>query len=222
MEKTNTSLKSVTITAVTIIFSCFQTWAKYNIQKFDIRDGLSSNYIMSITQDKYGYLWFASDEGLTQMDGSSFKAFYKNDTDNSLPANALNVVLADKVQPYVWIGTQRDGLARYNIEEGTFKSYQHKDGDPNSLATNDITAIVHCDNSKLWLGTFWRGVELMDKEKGTFTHYNTKTVKGMPEDRVWCLTDDGQGKLYVGHDRCGMSIMDIKRRTAYNIYASSG
>lgn len=40
MEKTNTSLKSVTITAVTIIFSCFQTWAKYNIQKFDIRDGL--------------------------------------------------------------------------------------------------------------------------------------------------------------------------------------
>lgn len=222
MEKTNTSLKSVTITAVTIIFSCFQTWAKYNIQKFDIRDGLSSNYIMSITQDKYGYLWFASDEGLTQMDGSSFKAFYKNDTDNSLPANALNVVLADKVQPYVWIGTQRDGLARYNIEEGTFKSYQHKDGDPNSLATNDITAIVHCDNSKLWLGTFWRGVELMDKEKGTFTHYNTKTVKGMPEDRVWCLTDDGQGKLYVGHDRCGMSIMDIKRRTAYNIYKGKG
>lgn len=222
MKTTKACIRRVIVIATAVVFCCLQTWAKYNIQKFDIRDGLSSNYIMSITQDKYGYLWFASEEGLTQMDGSSFKAFYKNDTDSSLPGNALNVVLADKEQPYVWIGAQRDGLARYDIETGTFKSYRHNDDDPNSLATNDITSLAYAGSGKLWLGTFWRGVELLDKQKGTFSHYSTKTVKGMPEDRVWCLADDGQGKLYIGHDRCGMSIMDIKSKTAYNIYKGEG
>lgn len=215
----NTTIKISRITTVIIllIYCCIPSWAKRNITKFDIRDGLSSNYIMSITQDKYGYLWLASEEGLTQMDGSSFMAFYKNDSNNSLPGNALNIVLADKELPYVWIGTQRDGLSRYNVEDGTFKSYRHNDNNPLSIATNDITAIEHADSCHLWLGTFWRGVELMDKQKGTFCHYNTKNVKGMPENRVWCVADDGQGHLYIGHDRYGVSVMDIKTRTAYNI-----
>lgn len=217
METTKNCLKSTAIVAIVTVFCCLQAWGKRNIVKFDIRDGLSSNYIISITQDKYGYVWFASEEGLTQMDGSTFTAFYKNDTGNSLPANALNVVLADKDRPYVWIGTQRDGLARYNVEDGTFKTYQYKNGASHSLATNDITDIAHAGNGRLWLSTFWHGVELMDIKKETFTHYNTKNVKGMPEDRVWCVCDNGQGKLYVGHDRCGVSVIDIKARTAYNI-----
>lgn len=217
MKRANYKCGKKAAVTLTFIYCFLQTWADYNIMRFDIRDGLSSNYIMSITQDKYGYVWFASEEGLTQMDGSLFTAFYKNDSENSLPANALNVVLADKQLPYVWIGTQRDGLARYDIENGTFKSYKHKKGNPHSLATNDITAIDHAGDDKLWIGTFWQGVELFDKQKETFTHYNTKTVKGMPEDHVWCLAYDGQGKLYVGHDRYGISIIDIKTRTAHNI-----
>lgn len=44
-----------------------------------IEQGLSNNYVVSITQDKQGFLWFATEEGLNKFDGTRFTTYYKND-----------------------------------------------------------------------------------------------------------------------------------------------
>jgi signal transduction histidine kinase/ligand-binding sensor domain-containing protein/AraC-like DNA-binding protein len=163
-------------------------------------------------------MWFATIDGLSCFDGYKYSSFYQNRQkgENSLSGNALNVVLADKEQPVIWIGTQRDGLDAYNYEKGVFTIYKHKKKDKSSLATDDITGILEADNGKLWISTYWQGVDLFDKHSNTFTHYNKETVKGLPANGIWSMARDKHGYLYLGQVDNGLTIIDVKRRAAVN------
>ena len=194
-----------------------------NIRKFDIRNGLSSNYVNGIAQDKYGYLWLATEEGLTSLDGTEFRPFSPTACQFGSKEVPLNEVYSDAKEPIVWVGSQRDGLYAYNVETEQLTRYVNNPRDAKSIATNDITAIAPAaDSAKLWIGTFWLGAELLDKRSGTFSHYNKSNVEGMPENHVWDVADDGHGHLYVGHVNEGMSIIDIARRKALNIKKGEG
>ncbi len=56
--------------------------AKYNFEKISIEQGLSSSGVYSIFQDRKGFLWFGTENGLNRYDGYSFKIF-KNEPDDS-------------------------------------------------------------------------------------------------------------------------------------------
>ena len=76
----------------------------YVIKRLGVEDGMSSNYVVSVTQDKKGYLWIATESGLNRFDGRQFNIYTKNNS--GLSGNELNVVLADPYENKVWIGTQ--------------------------------------------------------------------------------------------------------------------
>lgn len=96
------------------LLSTFQLIAQsHSVKRLGIEQGLSNNYVVSITQDKQGFLWFATEEGLNKFDGTRFTTYYKNDLtqDNQgITGNELNRVYADTKRPIIWIATQRDGL----------------------------------------------------------------------------------------------------------------
>ena len=179
------------------------------IKVLGYQEGLSSNYVVGIAQDKYGFLWFATEEGLNRFDGSNFQAIYKT---NGLPGNELNCVADDAKKPVMWIGTQRDGLCAFDYETNLFTYYKHDDKNPRSLITNDITSLYPASDGQLWISTYWRGVDRFNPTTGTFTHYNNETVKGLSSNKTWCVMDDGNGRLYIGHVLGGMSIIDLKRQ----------
>lgn len=47
------------------------------IRHLGMRQGLSNNDVVDITQDKRGFLWFATEEGLNRFDGTRFISYYK-------------------------------------------------------------------------------------------------------------------------------------------------
>lgn len=73
----------------------------YVIKRLGVEDGMSSNYVVSVTQDKKGYLWIATESGLNRFDGRQFNIYTKNNS--GLSGNELNVVLADPYENKVWI-----------------------------------------------------------------------------------------------------------------------
>ena len=80
----------------------------YSVKRLGIEQGLSNNYVVSIAQDKQGFLWFATEEGLNKFDGTRFITFYKNDpskNSQSITGNELNRIYADPERPIVWIAT---------------------------------------------------------------------------------------------------------------------
>lgn len=68
------------------LFSSFSYSQGYFFNSFSEKDGLSSDNVYKVIQDKKGYLWFATDFGVSRYDGSSFKNFSTNEgiTDNEV------------------------------------------------------------------------------------------------------------------------------------------
>lgn len=115
---------------------------KYQVRPLDLEQGLSCNYVVSIAQDKYGFLWFATEEGLNRFDGNSFFTYYKQRDRKGISSSELNCVIDDAKEPVVWIGTKNDGLNSFNYQTEEWHSYKHDGKNPSSIATNDITHIT--------------------------------------------------------------------------------
>lgn len=190
----------------------------YLIQRLGIEQGLSNNYVISITQDKQGFLWFATEEGLNKFDGTRFITYYKNELSSpvsSITGNELNEVFADPIQPIIWIATQRAGLNAFNYETQSFSVYQNNPEDPQSLITNDVTHVtssVHPDKG-LWVCTYYRGIDYLDLTTGKFTHYNKSTIPALPSEQTWTTIETEEGELYIGHVEGGLSILSLKDKS---------
>lgn len=191
---------------------------QYTIKKLGLEKKLSNSYIIDIAEDKNGYLWFATEDGLNKLEGGVFNPFYKKEKGKSLnlTGNELNCLLDDPQDPVLWIGTQRAGLNAFNYQTNEQRIFQHDKNNPYSIATNDVTDLAIAADGNLWITTYWRGIEYLNKETGKFTHYNQETVPGLPSNTIWTVIDDHKDNLYIGHAQHGMSIMSIKDKKIKN------
>ena len=78
----------------------FMLWAhalaqRFMVKSLDVTNGLSSDYVMQMAMDKYGFIWVATEEGLNRFDGSRFFSYYHVKDRNSITANELNCLLDD-------------------------------------------------------------------------------------------------------------------------------
>ena len=72
-----------------------------NYINYDTKDGLAGSTVYSMCQDKDGFIWFATENGLSRYDGTHFKNFTVKD---GLPDNEVLLVYADS-KSRIWIGT---------------------------------------------------------------------------------------------------------------------
>lgn len=197
-----------------IIISTFLYSQNHYVKQLGIEQGLSNNYVVNITQDKDGFLWFATEEGLNKFDGSRFINYYKHT--NHLSGNELNCIYADPSEPIIWIATQRAGMNAYNYEKNELTVFSHNDSIPSSLITNDVTHISPAKDGNLWLSTYYRGIEYFNKNTGEFVHFNTNTFPDLPSNNTWTVLEDENGNIYIGHVKHGMSIISLKSKSIKN------
>ncbi|KRT14855.1 hypothetical protein ASU31_16145 [Pedobacter ginsenosidimutans] len=90
-----------------------------SVRHLEIEDGLSNNYVRCVYQDRKGFFWFGSRDGLNRYDGYGFKVF-RNEIGNktSLIHNIIHAINSD-TDNNIWIGT-RQGLSIYNDKKGIF------------------------------------------------------------------------------------------------------
>ena len=182
----------------------------FTIKRLGVEDGMSSNYVVSVSQSRKGYIWIATESGLNRFDGRQFNIYNKNNS--GLKGNELNVVLADPYEDKVWIGTQRDGLCYFDYNTETISDIPFTG---NYMLSNDITDLSIAADSGLWITHYHLGVDHYDRKTRQFTSYSSKDVEGLAGNH-WVAVDDGNGHLYIGHHLRGMSIVSLKDRTAKN------
>ena len=162
--------------------------------------GLPQNFVVSITQTGDGYLWLATQEGLTRFDGIKFVVFDKRNTPQ-FADNNIQALYEDR-DGNLWVGTGK-GLVRY--KDGRFTSYGTRDGLSNAIV--DSIYGDHQDN--IWIGT---PSGLNRFKDGTFTTYTTRD--GLPTDVVLSIYEDREQTLWVG-TRDGLSRLRDGRFITY-------
>jgi len=166
-------------------------------EQFNLNDGLESNAIHDIVQDRLGYLWLASADGLLRYDGYNFK-LYKNEGDtNTLSNNTITNVAIDS-SGNIWIGSNT-GIDVYDPVTNLFTHFTHNDKDSGSLSENRILDIL-CDwDGNMWVATY-NGVNKFDVRTRTFKHYyhDSADVNSLTYNIIIKIFQDSEGILWFG------------------------
>lgn len=144
--------------------------------KIGMEQGLSFNMITGILQDRQGYIWVSTWNGLNRYDGYNFKIYKHIDGDStSLRVNKISSLLEDK-SGRLWVGTFGGGLSLFNREEENFANFIHNPKDNKSIITDKILSIYEDSKSRIWVGTYKVGVSLIENSKN-ITQNNSNAIE---------------------------------------------
>jgi len=157
--------------------------------------GSDSQSILSLLQDRQGYIWIGTIEGgLFRYDGRR-AVRYINDPANpaSLPAGRITTLHAD-AQGRIWIGSD-EGLARFEPETNSFKRFLP---DSTQRNTRIVRRIIGDGARGLWLGT-WGGVQHFDMASGRFELYQADPARpdALTYNDVNAIALDAGGGLWA-------------------------
>lgn len=164
-------------------------------ESLDIKDGLSSNKVLDIIQDKVGYLWFATTDGLNRYDGYHFLVFRNQIMDSTSLSNNLITCIEEDIYGDLWVGTQY-GLNKYNRKTNQFEHY-FKQSDKNSISNNYIRALHADNNGILWIETVEGVLNKMHLHNGIVEHYQHI---GVSQNYYYyhCIFQENDSILWVG------------------------
>ncbi|MFZ6028147.1 MAG: two-component regulator propeller domain-containing protein [Chloroflexota bacterium] len=179
-----------------------------------IEQGLSQSTVEAIYQDKQGYLWFGTQDGLNLYDGRRFTIFRPElNNPNSLTSRYI-LALAGDPAGNLWIGTLGGGLNHYNRQTGRFTSYWHNPHNPDSLGGDSVLALVLAANGSLWIGSNG-GLDVLDPQSGKYiAHYRHRPAEpdSLLSNQVNDLVEDPDGFLWIATGK-GLDRLDPSRGT---------
>ena len=165
-------------------------------RQFSVLDGLPSNTINGLDEDRQGYLWIATGDGLARYDGVGFRVWQVG---SGLHDNKINAVHVD-AQDRVWIGTDSAGLGMLDAERRIFRFYD-RSTQP-AIRSNAIWSITSQRDGTVWFGTFGGGLYRLAPDGGIrrFAH-RPDDPASLPSDDVSALRFDARGTLWIATTR---------------------
>jgi signal transduction histidine kinase/ligand-binding sensor domain-containing protein len=167
--------------------------------------------VTALFQDRAGFLWVGSREGLAMFDGYTSTIFEHDVADPaSLSDNAIRTVFEDRAGR-LWIGTNTGGLDLLDRATWSFRSYRHDSADPKSISNDSVYAIAEDRGGRLWVGT-QSGLDRFDPATGTFERLEAQPG-GLSDPYVDALLTSSDGSLWVGTVGGGLNRLDPAKGT---------
>ncbi|MFS4482770.1 two-component regulator propeller domain-containing protein [Hyunsoonleella sp. 2307UL5-6] len=142
---------------------------QFHFKYLNTGDGLSNNSITAIKQDKFGQMWFATNNGLNKYNGKDFLVYRNEPKNKSSISNSEILNILEDTEGYIWVGTI-NGLNRYNPQKDTFKRYYKVGSDKTSLSHSLVISSLDMKNGNIWFGTV-NGVSIYNKKRDNFTRF---------------------------------------------------
>lgn len=166
---------------------------QYKFDHFTTQEGLLHPVVRDIIQDQYGFLWFATDQGLNRYDGYEFKKFPEENDSIELNTSIRDLTKGEKDN--IWIGSLK-GLYEFNLKTNQLKPIilnaegQEKDA---------VICLTQSKNGILWIGTT-KGVKCYNPKSGEVVAYKKKDNVNYPFSklRIEPILEDTSGILWIG------------------------
>lgn len=98
----------------------------YSLRQYSSKNGLSNSAILSMGQDKNGFVWFGSCDGLNMFDGVNFQIYKPTDSKNNLSGNLIESILVAE-DDILWVQTNY-GLDRFDSRKRTIQTFKEFKG----------------------------------------------------------------------------------------------
>ncbi len=176
----------ITVTLLLLLIINLAQAQKLPFRNYTINDGLPSNFILDICQDTEGYMWFATQLGVSRFDGYKFENF---GIDKGLPSNDVRCIYPDS-EGNIWFGTYGGGIACFKND--IFRNFTTSDG----LIDTHISFIFEDSSGGIWA----------DSQKGISRIFNgslenyTKS-NGLVDNQLVCRYIDSKNRIWLGTAR---------------------
>lgn len=191
-------VKTIILFIALILATCVAEAAPYYFSRYQVESGLSNNTVICSMQDRMGFLWFGTKDGLNRFDGYTFKIFREDALNpNSLKSNFIHTLAEDK-KGRMWVGTDR-GLFIYSPLTESFKLLK-------GCPTEDVREIQIDRNGNIW---FIAGFTLFkfDESRKKLTEFTTSnyfeatSISILKDGQIWVSSRYGTLEQYRPSDQ---------------------
>lgn len=157
--------------------------------RLSVINGLPCNTINDIQQDKDGYIWLGTTNGMSRYDGYSFVNFSKFDRD-------ISQIMNDDKHCAMWGYSSRQILCCYDMQRAEIATYEDSNKDSKLLSNR------YMSSNGIWLFTGDFGVRHLIYANGKFhaTDYTTKNG-GIVGDRGLKVIEDNKQNIWISSNK---------------------
>ncbi|MEO6231500.1 MAG: two-component regulator propeller domain-containing protein [Ferruginibacter sp.] len=169
-----------------------------NFTSLTTEDGLSSNTVNAILKDKFGIVWFGTEDGLDRFDGIRFSIYrHKPGDSTSLQANEI-LSLYEDLDGNLWVGTSGGSVSRYDRKNDCF-IHLPATSSPGTIRNNVIRSVCRDNSGHLWIAHFG-GVDIFDINTGNISRFSTFSKNPAYEinSSGMCLFKDSRNQMWIG------------------------
>ena len=163
---------------------------------------LSNSLINAVYQDRKGFIWIATENGLNKFDGTRFSIYRHNATDSTSLKNNYVRTLFEDSRGNFWIGCI-NGLQRYDRTTDNFHELfiSRKDGRKNP----HITSIIERRNGDLWIATSGQGAISLKKNSNPASfHIETELTDRIGSNYLNVIFEDSRQNLWIATEEKGL------------------
>lgn len=186
--------------------------AQSNFEQFDyltITEGLPHNTVFCLTQDKQGFVWAGTKDGLVRFDGYECRVFRQSGSGmSSFQGKSVHAILEDS-KGNLWVGTQTEGLNLREVNTGEFRNLSNE-LPFKPLAKKWIKHLFEDRQGRIWIGTIGAGVWCYEPKFQKMRHFDASNSP-LKFNEVSNISQDGQGRIWIATSGKGIYYFDEKR-----------
>ncbi|MES1249829.1 MAG: two-component regulator propeller domain-containing protein, partial [Chitinophaga rupis] len=189
--------KKLILATILLITGSLLYGQPYYFRHFQVENGLSNNAVIGSLQDKKGFLWFGTKDGLDRFDGYSFKVFRSEaDDSGSIGSNFIHCLYEDP-DGVLWVGTEK-GLYRH---DATTESFYLLPG----TASGQIRDIIRDKEGSLWFISGFTLCRYIPSKNSTVyydiaQYFEATSLCRSSDGDLWISTSSGSLKRYSPAD----------------------
>lgn len=202
--------KVLCILLVSILTQFILASPQYHFSNLSVKDGLSQLHVTCIYQDKLGYMWFGTRNGLNKFNGNSFEIFWNHaDDEQSISSNTIACITED-AEGNLWIGTE-SGLNKLDKKRKGFKRYYLAN---EADSVNNKILSLHIDTEGvLWVGTL-SGLFIYEPESDSL---KSVYIQELADNSVSAILEK-DNCLYLASSKNGLLIYDRQKKRIVRSY----
>ena len=205
--------KALCILLVSILTQFILASQRYHFSNLSVKDGLSQLHVTCIYQDKLGYMWFGTRNGLNKFNGNSFEIFWNHaDDEQSISSNTIACIIED-AEGNLWIGTE-NGLNKLDKKRKGFKRYYLAN---EADSVNNKILSLHIDaDGVLWVGTL-SGLFIYEPESDSL---KSVYIRELADNSVSAILEK-DNHLYLASSKNGLLIYDRQKKRIVRSYQTN-
>lgn len=183
--------------------------------KFDhltVHHGLSQSSVLAMAQDRFGFIWMGTRDGLNRYDGYGFTVFRHQPTDSTTLAGNLVLDLAEDAAGNMWVATDQ-GLSYFDRARGVFVT----------VSREEVRCLAVDKRGVVWAGTA-EGLQYFDAGQKAMLFYRSPET-GSWAHAVSALYCDAEDNMWIGTNRHGIFKLGANRlmiEQPYDIWGPLG